>query len=373
MTKIPINDLGRISDLKKERFLRATQSVIDSGIFLNHLHTFELERNISSLLGTKEAIAVGSGTAALEISFQALNLPRGSKVALVANAGAYGSIALFRAGLIPCYVDVCQEDALIDLVELERIVSEEKVSAVLVTHLYGNSVNMADLMEIISTRNLTLIEDCAQAIGGTSSGKPLGSFGDLSTFSFYPTKNLGAVGDAGAISGRNEELLVKVRSLAQYGWSKKYFVNLAGGTNSRIDELQAAYVNLGFSNLEEDNERRRKIALEYASAFSALPIQTITKSTKDDTAHLFVIKTSNETIRNSLKSHLTRNGVSCDIHYPIPDHKQIGFSQLITQQELAMSEELSCSILTLPLFPQIRTEETDEIISQVQAFYSEPN
>jgi dTDP-4-amino-4,6-dideoxygalactose transaminase len=365
---VPINDLKRISNTKKDSFKDAVAAIVEGGIYLNHMNTQEFEKRLCSLLSTNDAIAVGSGTAALEIAFQSMDLPKGSRVALVANAGAYGSIALFRVGLTPIFIDVDQRDALIDLDRLEIAVEKDSLSAILITHLYGNAVDMLRVIEIAKKKKLIVIEDCAQAIGGKSNSLPLGSFGDLSTFSFYPTKNLGAIGDAGAISGNNQVFLERARSLAKYGWAEKYNISIPGGTNSRMDEIQAAFINLGFDDLEADNNRRREITNLYVTAFKDLDLNIFTKASQDCVAHLFVIELPNSNLRDNLKTYLVKNGIGCDIHYPIPDHKQIGFADWVEVQTLAITESLSDRILSLPLFPSMTDEEVQEVISTVLGF-----
>ncbi len=364
--KVPFNDLGRIRKSKKNNFLKEVKEIIDSGIYLKHRNVNKFEMKLCNLISTKESVAVGSGTAALEIAFESLGLKRGSKVALVANAGGYGTIALGRSGLTPCFIDVEQDTGLINLDLLNARLKSKDIRAILITHLYGNVVDMDEILKLAKKYKFYVIEDCSQAIGGKVNSKNVGSFGDLSTFSFYPTKNLGGAGDGGAISGRNQKLIKKSRELAQYGWKNKYQISTSGGTNSRMDEIQAAYINLGFEEIQINNQKRRNIAKEYHTAFGVLDLKILTNFDPNCVSHLFVIVLPTQQIRKKLQLELLDKGVSCEIHYPIPDHQQVGFQKIISKQQLPITESLSKRILSLPIFPQLRNEEVKYVIKTVK-------
>jgi dTDP-4-amino-4,6-dideoxygalactose transaminase len=260
---IPINDLTRSTDFDDE-FFEALKLLIQSGQFLNGKYTRLLETGLAQFVKADFAIGVANGTAALSLAFKALELPVDSGVLLAANAGGYARIALNQNSLKPIYVDV-SSSGLLDLRQVEETLnsSGHPIRAMVITHLYGQSHDLVNIRRIADTYEIQLIEDCAQSIGAQFAGKTSGSVGDLATFSFYPTKNLGGVGDSGAVATSNHQLAEKIKSLKQYGWNTKYSVELSDGDNLRIDEIQALAVYSRLKKIAEKNSKRVEIWNEF--------------------------------------------------------------------------------------------------------------
>jgi dTDP-4-amino-4,6-dideoxygalactose transaminase len=228
---------------------------------------------------------------------------------------------------------------------------------VIVTHLYGRLADVGALSEVARTRGIALIEDCAQAHGAQRDGRRAGSFGALGCFSFYPTKNLGALGDAGAVVTNDRDLAARLRALRTYGWGAKYHCTMAGGMNSRMDEVQAAVLRVKLPRLDAWNRRRREIAARYASAV-AHPAITLPPPAagEDDVVHLYVVRTSG---RDSLRAHLLDAGVATDVHYPVPDYRQLGDDTASTP--LLRTEQACAEVLSLPCYPELTDAEVDAV------------
>lgn len=222
------------------------------------------------------------------------------------------------------------------------------------------------LVELASQANIPVIEDCAQSHGARIGKKQAGSFGTLGTFSFYPTKNLGALGDGGAVITSDSSIAERVRKLRQYGWSDKYNIALMGGRNSRLDELQAAILRIKLPHLNDWNEQRRIIASKYNAAFSQLPIQLPHSLSEDYVAHLYVIRTSK---RQELAQSLRKKLINTDIHYPIADHLQPAYKEAF-EVDLPITEEACKTVISLPCFPGLTDNEVQNVIEAVVEFYT---
>jgi aminotransferase EvaB len=233
-----------------------------------------------------------------------------------------------------------------------------RTRAVIATHLYGRLADMDAFARIARERGIPLIEDCAQAHGAARDGRKAGTFGALGCFSFYPTKNLGALGDAGAVVTGDAALAARVRALRTYGWGAKYRCTMDGGMNSRMDELQAAVLRVQLPRLDAWNRRRREIAVRYAGAISN-PAITLPPAADDGAyvAHLYVLRTRQ---RSALRAHLAAADVATDVHYPVPDHRQPG-ANVIAAQELARTERACEEVLSLPCYPELTDAEIDAV------------
>ena len=255
MSRIPLNDPNRALKVSSDSLMKAVDLSLDSGYWLNGPNTARFCDNFANYLGVSYCIGVSNGSDALEIALRALlstDRVKGNELITVPNAGGYSSIAAFAVGLTPVYADIEYESQLVSISSILSCLSEQ-TAIVVVTHLYGGAVDVPLIRKSLDEsgyQHVVIVEDCAQAHGSRIGDKYVGSFGDIATFSFYPTKNLGACGDAGAIVSNDSNLFHKVRSLAQYGWSNKYTVSIPHGRNSRIDELQAAYLDLALQNLD---------------------------------------------------------------------------------------------------------------------------
>ncbi len=341
--------------------------VLDSYSYILGKEVTAFEQEFAQYLSTRECITLANGTDALELSLRGLGIQPGDYLATVANAGFYSSTAIHAIGARPLYVDISDDSLTMSLSSLKKeLSSTKKPKAVIVTHLYGQlAPDILDIQQVCHKAGVFLIEDCAQATGATLHGKKAGSFGDVATFSFYPTKNLGALGDGGAIVTNNSELAIRIKQLRQYGWSEKYKVSLCGGCNSRMDEIQAAILREKLPYLDQWNHERRSIASAYTNAFKGLPIQCPPSLSEDYVAHLYVIRV---TERDRFRKFLKEKGVATDIHYPIPDHLQPAYVN--TQQvDLSITERACQSVVSLPCYPGLGDDEIDSVITPVKQFF----
>jgi aminotransferase EvaB len=359
MMKVPLNDLNR-NELNAEDIKRAMVDVFDSGNWIHGTQHREFQNELSIYLDSKHVLGVASGTDALEIAMRAIGCVAGSKVITVANAGGYTSIAAAAIGCEIIYCDVDCEKLLIDPAKLKPLLSKE-IQVVVVTHLFGNVAPVNEIVKMCAEFGIRVIEDCAQAIGGLEYGRRVGSIGDIGTFSFYPTKNLGAVGDGGALSTNDDELAESISRLRQYGWSTKYKIDFQGGMNSRLDELQAAVLRVGLLSLDTRNEKRREIVSSYSSALEGSNIKLVTKFDFGNVAHLAVLLLPNELPRDVFRNYLKEMGVQTDVHYPVLDTEQIGLRTSNVNISLQNSLSANNRIVSIPLFPGLLSEEVEHV------------
>lgn len=358
---ILLNDLQR-HNLSLEKSLKTCiDQILKNGWYVlgNEVKSFENE--FSQYCQTNNCISVANGTDALELALRALGVTRGHQVITVANAGGYSTIALWSIGATPVYVDIDSDTQLISIEDLEKRLNKN-IAAVIVTHLYGHAAPVYDIVELISKYNIPLIEDCAQAHGAMINGKRVGSFGKLGCFSFYPTKNLGALGDGGAIVTDDLELAQRVTKLRQYGWERKYKSVMEGGRNSRLDELQAALLRIKLPLLDTWNARRFAICERYTDGITHSLVKTPRITAQSFVGHLFVVRTSR---RDSLQNYLKNREIFTDIHYPIPDYRQPFCTEQYANLRLKETEMASAEVLSLPCFPEMTDFEVDAVITAV--------
>jgi dTDP-4-amino-4,6-dideoxygalactose transaminase len=269
----------------------------------------------------------------------------------------YATTAIRAAGAVPAYVEIDEGTLLMDPEALAAGLGT-RTRAVILTHLYGRLADVATIVQMAGARGVAVIEDCAQAHGARTIGGMAGTHGSLGCFSFYPTKNLGALGDAGAVVTADRALAAKLRALRTYGWGAKYHCTMEGGMNSRMDELQAAVLRVKLPRLDGWNRRRRDIAARYGRAITHPGIVLAPPaSAESDVAHLFVIRTSQ---RASLRAHLAAAGVATDIHYPVPDHRQPG-AAAVPPAGLSRTERACAEVLSLPCYPELSDAEIDAV------------
>jgi aminotransferase EvaB len=367
--QVKINDLSKHITPYLDDIKTRLNKVVDSSWFLLGNETNAFEEDFASFIGVKNCISVANGTDALEMGLKAIGVKPGDKVITVANAGAYTTVALHLIGAVPVYVDV-DEAMNMDIDSLKSALTEHgDIKAVVVTHLYGNiALGIKEIAELCKAKSIPLLEDCAQAHGASFEDKKAGSWGDIATFSFYPTKNLGAIGDAGAVVTNNADLAEKVKKIRQYGWSKKYEIDLECGRNSRMDEMQATILNFFLTKIDQWTEARRQIAKKYISALANLSIEMPVNQGQGSVFHLFIIRLDN---REKLADYLKENGIQTDVHYPVPDHEQeIMKNRAFFKVDLAKTEDYSKKILTLPCYPELSSEEQDYVIEKIKAFYA---
>jgi aminotransferase EvaB len=353
-----INDLLARTRLHEKLINAAFQRVVSRGRFVLGPEVTQFENSFATYLGLGYCVGLANGTDAIELGLRSLGVDKGSKVATVANAGMYSTSAILTIGAEPCYMDVSPDTHNVTLVEVERVIAQG-AQAVIVTHLYGRAVEDIEYIgRTCKDAGVKLFEDCAQAHGAQINGRKVGTFGDASSFSFYPTKNLGALGDGGAIATASDEVAEVVRSLRQYGWSQKYHVERAHARNSRLDELQAAVLTELLPLLDSANARRRQIAQHYVNSVRHPKVILPSWTGEDYVAHLFVIRS---TERDSLRAHLRALDIATEVHYPIPDYRQPVFLELHAFELLPYTEQLISEILTLPCYPEMTDEQVDVV------------
>lgn len=359
MTNLPINDLSRHNGPLDETLRAAIDRVLRSGYYILGPETRAFEQEFADYLGAASAVGVGNGTDALELALRALNVGPGDHVLTVANAGMYASTAIRAVGATPRYIDVDAGSMLLDASLLPDAVSAQ-TRAIIVTHLYGRMADMEAVLAFARARRIPVIEDCAQAHGASRAGRRAGSWGDLAAFSFYPTKNLGALGDGGMIAVNNPSLIETVRALRQYGWSSKYQVTHRGGSNSRLDELQAAILRAKLPYLDTWNARRREIAAQYRAGLADCGWHLLPEAGAEDVAHLFVVRTSE---RDDVRAALGAAGVGTDIHYPVPDHWQAAYRGS-DEAALPVTEQICTQLFSLPCFPEMTDDEVRFVVNE---------
>lgn len=354
-----INDLSLHNSAIAEALHRAAGRVIDSGWYAMGPEVTAFEKAFAAYCGATDAMGVANGTEAIELALRALGVNASDEVITVANAGFYSSTAIRAIGAVPVYVDIQESDLLMDVACAEKAITP-KTKAIIVTHLFGQLAEMSPLCTLAKKHGIALVEDCAQSHGATANGKRAGSFGDIAAFSFFPTKNLGALGDGGAVVTSDAALATRVRSLRQYGWTTKYTVADGGARNSRLDEMQAALLSVKLPLLDGWNEKRRQIAKRYAEKITNSAVRVPAIGGIDHVAHLYVIRC---TQRDALKKHLHDHGIASDIHYPILDTQQPVTKGAFAKVTLPVSEKMCGEILTLPCYPELTLDEVDVVAS----------
>jgi aminotransferase EvaB len=361
---VPLNDLSRWDENDKLNVSRAIQEVVDSGHFINGPKTTLLDTRLKQLLEGRDIVFVGNGTDALMLALLGLGVKEGDLVATVANAGGYATSAILRIGAVPVLVDVEPRTAQISVEDLTlKLQGYPSIKAVVVTHLYGQMADMPSVLAAADDFECLIIEDCAQSIGAIQAGATSGTFGDASTFSFYPTKNLSCLGDGGAISFKSKTHADHARQLAQYGWSSRYVIDHEGGFNSRLDEIQAAVLLERIDGLQKNNDKRRQIVNQYKGAL-ADSRYLIGEDDPSFVGHLAVLVTSS---RDADISSLKKANIGTGIHYPILDHQQAGWGNHFISVKLPNSESLVQKIISLPCFPLLQESEIERVCEALQS------
>jgi len=342
----------------------AVKETLSSGDYILGQQVDQLESEFATYLGARSVISVSSGTDALALSLKALDIGPGDEVITVSHTAVAVVSAIEQVGAIPVLVDIERGFYTIDFHKVYEMTTP-MTAAVIAVHLYGQSVDMESANKYLRATGIPVIEDCSQAHGASWMGQKLGTWGVVSAFSCYPTKNLGAFGDAGLICTQDESLGVRLRRLRQYGWVEKQR-SLEPGVNSRMDELQAAILRVHLRTLEARNFRRQEIAARYLSSLSELPLtfQAI-RPDSDHVYHLFVCECA---VRDELQNFLTQNGIQTGIHYPFPIHQQPAFQGRLRTSSLSHTEGVAKRLLSLPMFPEITDSQIDYVIETVRRF-----
>lgn len=345
---------------------KAINSVLYSNTYVLGEQVDKLESEFAEYIGASYAIGVANGTDAIEIALRSLNIGFGDEVITVSHTAVATVAAIEATGAKAIFVDVDSSSYTLNPSQLHISLSKQ-TKAVIAVHLYGNSADLDSILNFCKTNNLFLIEDASQAHGAKLNDDRLGSIGDLGCFSCYPTKNLGAIGDAGLITTNNSELAQKVRMIREYGWKDR--ISMFAGRNSRLDELQAAVLRVKLKYLDSDNQKRRDLANFYYEKLSMLPI-LLPKicSNVEPVFHLFVIQVENQM---NLIDYLKDEGVSASIHYPLPVHLQPAYRDRVSNSEdLKVTENIVKKIISLPIYPELTISDAKKVTDLVSKFYN---
>lgn len=356
-------DLASINNMYEKEIKERFKQIFDKGWYLQGEENNIFNEAFAAYCGTKYAVGVANGLDALNLIIKAYGFGPEDEIIVPANTYIASVLAISENGCNPVLVEPDLDTYNINPDLIERAITS-KTKAIMVVHLYGQAVEMKSIWKLAEKYNLKIIEDSAQAHGAIYKGRRVGNLGDASGFSFYPGKNLGCLGDGGAVTTNDEELYLKIKAIANYGSNKKY-INLYKGVNSRLDELQAAVVNVKLPYLDEDNNKRRKIANCYISNINN-PLIVLPKSVEKDMHvwHLFVIRTEN---RAKLQSYLQSNGIQTLIHYPIPIHKQEAYKEW-NDLNYPITEKIHNEVLSLPISPVMTQKEIEKVIEVVNAY-----
>lgn len=366
---IPFLDLKNINSRYREELIEAATRVVDSGWFVQGVEVSGFESEFAEYCGVAHCVGVANGLDALTLTLRAWKeqgrLKEGDEVIVPANTYIASVLAITENRLEPVLVEPGEDTYNLCAENVEAAITS-KTKAILVVHLYGRLAPMPEIMALAEAHNLLVLEDSAQAHGASINGKKAGSWGHVSGFSFYPGKNLGALGDAGAVTTNDGELAEVIRALGNYGSQEKY-QNLYQGVNSRLDELQAAMLRVKLRFLDSDTHRRREIALAYGSGIKnptikhPIPATSTIDSLESHAFHLYVIRTAR---RDSLQSFLMEAGVQTLIHYPIPPHQQVAYAGL-ELGKYAYTERMANELLSLPIGPHLNQEQIQKVIDLV--------
>jgi dTDP-4-amino-4,6-dideoxygalactose transaminase len=363
--KVPFGDLKVHYQACKSVIDGAVQRVLESGFYILGPELQRFEEEFAQFLGSEYVVGCASGTEAIYLALAAVNIGPDDEVIVVAHTAVPTVSGISMTGAKPVFVDIDPSSGLMDPAQIEaKITNRTKV--IMPVHLYGRIADMDAILSIAKKHGLTVIEDVAQATGATYHGKTAGTMGELGTYSFYPSKNLGAFGDGGAVATKTKENYERLLKLRNYGQSKRYHHEEIG-INSRLDEIQAAILACQIPFVKEWNEKRVEIAERYTKGLYDL-VETPGKAGDGEHVyHLYVIQTDE---RDELQSYLTSEGVGTLIHYPIPAHLQNAYKFLgYKPGDLPVTERMAKRILSLPMFPELTDEQIDTVIASIRSFY----
>lgn len=347
----------------KSEIEETIKNVLDKGKYILGDQVESFEKEFAEYIGVKFGIGVGNGTEALHLALIAAGVGEGDEVITVSHTAVATASAIIQAKAIPVFVDIDPTFYTIDPNKISEAITE-KTKAIIPVHIYGHSADMDPIMKIARENKLTVIEDCAQAHGAFYSGSRVGSIGDLACFSFYPTKNLGAIGDGGMVVTNYPDFAERIRLLREYGWKERYISHLPGW-NSRLDELQAAVLRVKLKHLDKDNNKRKDIAKLYFEGLKNSKFNL--PSTKEDGGHvyhLYVIRTNK---RELIMDFLKEKGINTLIHYPMPIHQQPIYSKY-TRVKLPVTEKYKDEILSLPIYPELLKDDISLVIDSIKEF-----
>jgi len=363
VTAVPFLDLTRETLAFRDQIQAAVERVVNSGIFILGPEVEAFEEAFARYCERSFAVGVASGTDAVAIALRAAGVRPGDEVIAPANTCVPTIAGIAQAGAVPVLADAETETYGLDPGSFERAISD-RTRAVIVVHMYGQVGQWESIATIARARGLILVEDAAQAHGAVYGGKRAGSLGDVAAFSFYPTKNLGALGDAGAVVTSDSGIAERARGLRAYGEQRRY-LSIEAGWNSRLDPLQAAILGEKLAGLEARNARRSALARSYRDRLEGLPGLVLPVADDSAAHHLFVVQVEN---RSQLRERVADRGIGTLVHYPTPIHRHPAYEVLGRGPvSLEVSERLSERVLSLPLYPELEEAEVDAVVSALQA------
>jgi dTDP-4-amino-4,6-dideoxygalactose transaminase len=364
VTAIPFVDFKAHVRAVRPEIDAAVARVLDSGWFILGPEGEALERELAAFLGAREVVAVGNGTEAIQLALEALGIGTGDEVITSPLTAAFTALAVMRAGARPVFADLDPRTLNVDPAAVAAAVTP-RTKAILPVHLYGHPADLDPLVAVARERRIAVIEDACQAIGASYKGRRVGALTGVGALSFYPTKNLGALGDGGAVVAQDAEVAVLLRKLRNGGQSDRYRHEIAG-MNSRLDEMQAAILRVGLRHLEEWTERRRALAGRYLAGLEGIAGVELPRDQPyaAPAHHLFVVRHPR---RDALAAGLAKRGVGTLVHYPIPLHRQPAFEGLGHAGAFPVAEKAAGEILSLPLYPQMSDAQADAVIEAVRA------
>lgn len=346
----------------------AIQKVIDNSAFVGGKEVKQFEAEFAAYCEAKACVGVGNGTDAIYLTLRAMGIGPGDEVITVAHTFIATSEAISMTGARPVFVDIKEDTMLMDPALLEQAITP-RTKVIMPVHLYGQPCELDAIMKIADRHGLKVIEDAAQAHGARWRGRRVGSIGEAACFSFYPGKNLGAYGDGGAVVSQDEELIERIRMLANHGRLEKYTHKMEG-VNSRLDGMQAAILRVKLGHLDEWNESRRRLADYYMErlVFPDLILPVISESAQT-VWHLFVVRAAE---RDRLQAQLKSEGVATGVHYPVPLHEQPAYEHMaILRGSLPITERVAKEVVSLPMYPELTEEHIDSVCSALAGVYAE--
>jgi dTDP-4-amino-4,6-dideoxygalactose transaminase len=359
----------------KDEIDAAIARVLDRGWYILGEEVRAFEREFAAWLGVTDSVGVANGTDALHLALRGAGIDQGDGVITVSHTAVATVAAIELAGAVPILVDVDAEsytldpDAITDAMELAAR-SRVDVKGIVPVHIYGHMADMPSIVSIASRHNLRVIEDCAQAHGASIGGRIAGTWGDAAAFSFYPTKNLGALGDGGAVVTNDPVIAERIRLLREYGWRERY-VSSIPGMNSRLDELQAAILRVKLPYLDGENERRRAVAAIYDGDLRESGL--LLPHRRGDALHAFHQYVVRSQRRDELRANLREKGVGTLIHYPMPVHLQPTYrGRVLTCGDLPVTERLAAEVASLPMFPELSGDDARMVTSRINEWAAAP-
>jgi dTDP-4-amino-4,6-dideoxygalactose transaminase len=345
----------------REEIREAIERVLDGGRYILGPEVDAFEREFAGYCDVSHAIGAGSGTEALHLALAAIGVGPGDEVVTVAHTAVATAVAIRLCGAMPVFADIDARTYTMNPDDAERAITP-RTKAIVPVHLYGQPADLDAISSIATKHGIPIVEDCAQAHGALWNGRRVGSIGAIAAFSFYPTKNLGAVGDGGAVVTSDGELAKRVHLLREYGWAERYVSHIEGW-NSRLDELQAAILRVKLRYLDADNERRRALARRYDEGLRETGVRLpVTRAEARPVHHLYVIAAER---RDELQAQLRERGVGALVHYPVPIHRQPAYAAM-SPRPLPETDRAASSVLSLPMYPELAEGEQDTVIQAVR-------